>query len=77
MKWAEFCIDIIRVCRPSHEGRGLKLKTGDPFYLNRGSPLTRGAWIEIPVVDGRTEVGKSPLTRGAWIEIPSTRPRRA
>ena len=33
------------------------------------SPLTRGAWIEIPLYICRISPAPSPLTRGAWIEI--------
>ena len=33
------------------------------------SLLTRGAWIEIVIIDEPHEVFLSLLTRGAWIEI--------
>ena len=32
--------------RPSHEGRGLKLRQAFTVVVTKGSPLTRGAWIE-------------------------------
>ena len=51
----------------------MKLNKKGAQSMENESPLTRGAWIEIP----REQLGRasrmSPLTRGAWIEMRQSR----
>ena len=55
--------------RSSHEERGLKsLKTAVEI-ADKKSLLSRGAWIEMPVVSMHSDHFGSLLSRGAWIEI--------
>ena len=43
--------DVLRISRTSHEVRGLKSHRGDQdLFWDERSHLTRGAWIEIPML---------------------------
>ena len=58
-----------RARRTSHEVRGLKYPELTVNGATISSHLTRGAWIEIEVINNEGNLQMSHLTRGAWIEI--------
>ena len=57
-------------CRPPRGGRGLKFFMASWAVLSPTSPPSRGAWIEIKLLNRvRVRYVESPPSRGAWIEI--------
>ena len=49
----------------------MKLEHRPRLRQPRGSPPTRGAWIETIAVGECAVLAESPPTRGAWIETPA------
>ena len=60
---------VLHYCRAPHGARGLKCRAFSSIAHLRASRPTRGAWIEIQLLDMRDKGVTSRPTRGAWIEI--------